>query len=91
MTRTCPKGAPAVYRSSNAGKTWQRLDKGFPKRDTYLTVLRDGLAVDGLPKAGVYFGTTTGQVWGSIDGGNSWRRLADSLPPIVSVKAATIA
>lgn len=90
MTRTCPRGAPAVYRTTNGGKSWKRLAKGFPKRDAYFTVLRDSLDVDGLARPGVYLGTTTGQVWASRDGGASWRRIAESLPPIQSVKVAVV-
>jgi len=89
-TRACPNGAPAVYRSENGGSSWQRMDKGFPKKDAYFTVLRDAMAVDEMKSPGVYFGTTTGQVWASRDAGESWSRIADSLPPIYSVRAAAI-
>ena len=40
--------------------------------------------------AGLYFGTRTGEVYGSIDDGESWRLLADHLPPVVSVRAAPV-
>jgi hypothetical protein len=53
-------------------------------------VLRDALATDTLPRAGVYFGTRSGKVYGSADGGTSWRLIADGLPPVVCVKAATV-
>lgn len=90
MTRTCPHGAPAVWRSSNGGKSWSKLTKGFPKKDSYYTVLRDGMCVDDLKSPALYFGTTTGQIWMGRDGGEEWSCVFDSLPPISSVKVATI-
>lgn len=90
MTRTCPHGSPAVWRSQNGGSSWSRLAKGFPKKDSYYTVLRDSMTVDDLKSPALYFGTTTGQIWIGRDGGEEWSCLFDSLPPIYSVKVATI-
>ena len=90
MTRACPGGAPAVWRSTNGGDSWSRLDKGFPKRDTYYTVLRDGMAVDTLESPALYFGTTTGRVWMGREGGEEWTCLFDALPPINSVKVGVV-
>ena len=39
---------------------------------------------------GVYFGTSSGQVYGSADEGRTWRRIADNLPPIWSVEALAL-
>ena len=50
-----------------------------------MTVLREGLATDG--DDGVFVGTTTGQLYGSRDGGGSWTTLAEHLPPILSIEA----
>ena len=90
MTRTCPGGAPAVWRSENGGDSWRRLARGFPKKETYLTVLRDGLDVDETKSPALYLGTTTGQLWMGRDGGEDWEQLFDSLPPIHCVKAAVV-
>ena len=90
MTRTCPGGTPAVWRSRNGGKSWRKLSKGMPKRNSYYTVLRDAMAIDELKSPAVYFGTTTGQVWVGHDGGEDWRCMFDSLPPIYSINVATI-
>jgi len=38
--------------------------------------------------AGIYFGTTAGEVWGSRDEGRSFRCLARHLPEIYAVEAA---
>ncbi|MEJ2482676.1 MAG: exo-alpha-sialidase [Gemmatimonadota bacterium] len=90
MTRTCPGGAPAVWRSENGGTSWVRLDRGFPDRDTYLTVLRDAMDIDDLARPALYMGTTTGQLWVGRDGGEEWNCLFDSLPPINCVKVAVV-
>ena len=90
MTRACPGGAPAVWRSENGGDSWKRLAKGMPKKSTYFTVLRDSMDVDRLKSPALYFGTTTGQLWIGRDGGEEWECLFDSLPPIHCVKAAVV-
>jgi hypothetical protein len=40
--------------------------------------------------AGVYFGTRSGKVYGSADGGDSWQNIANALPPVVCVRAAVV-
>jgi photosystem II stability/assembly factor-like uncharacterized protein len=90
MTRTCPGGAPAVYRSENGGESWNRLASGFPKKDTYFTVQRDALDIDDLKSPALYMGTTTGQLWIGHDGGEEWSCLFNSLPPIHCVKVAVV-
>ncbi len=45
-TRTCPGGAPAVWRSENGGDSWRRLATGLPKKESYFTVLRDAMDID---------------------------------------------
>lgn len=54
-------------------------------------MLRDGLAVDAMDPAGVYFGTRSGKLYGSADDGDRWELIRDGLPPIVCVKAAVLA
>jgi photosystem II stability/assembly factor-like uncharacterized protein len=90
MTRTCPDGAPAVWRTENGGDSWKRLAKGFPKKDSYFTVLRDALDIDHLKTPALYLGTTTGQLWMGHEGGQEWTCLFDSLPPINCVKVAVV-
>jgi photosystem II stability/assembly factor-like uncharacterized protein len=90
MTRTCPGGVPAVWRSENGGSSWGRLVRGLPKKDSFFTVLRDAMDVDELKSPALYFGTTTGQLWIGRDGGEQWDCLFDSLPPINCVKVAVV-
>jgi hypothetical protein len=67
------------------------MTRGLPQKDAFETVVRDGLGVDALDPAGVYFGTRSGKLFASADEGRSWRLLAESLPPVVCVKAAVVA
>jgi len=89
-TRTCPSGAPAVWRSENGGGSWKRLAGGMPKKETFFTVQRDAMDIDRLKSPALYFGTTTGQIWMGRDGGEEWTCLFDSLPPIHVVKVAVV-
>jgi photosystem II stability/assembly factor-like uncharacterized protein len=89
-TRASPGGAPAVWRSENAGDTWRRLAKGLPKKESFFTVQRDAMDIDELKSPALYFGTTTGQLWIGRDGGEDWNCLFPSLPPIHCVKVAVV-
>jgi photosystem II stability/assembly factor-like uncharacterized protein len=88
--RCTPEGKLRVYRTRDAGATWQAMTRGLPQEDAYETVLRDAMAVDSLSPAGVYFGTRNGKLFGSSDEGESWSELLDGLPPVISVKAAIV-
>ena len=89
-TRTCPGGAPAVWRSENGGDSWKRLAHGLPKKESYFTVLRDAMDIDETKSPALYFGTTTGQLWMGRDGGEEFECLFDALPPIHCVKVAVV-
>ena len=86
--RCTPEGKLRVYRTRDAGKSWEPMTKGLPQKGAYETVLRDAMAVDALD--GVYFGTRSGKLFGSHDGGTSWAELLDGLPAVVSVQAANV-
>ncbi len=81
-------GSAAVWRSRDRGASWQRLSTGLPQAGAYLGVLREAMATDSLEPAGVYFGTSTGQLFASRDEGETWSLAADFLPPIWSVEVA---
>jgi photosystem II stability/assembly factor-like uncharacterized protein len=89
--RVMPDGKASVWRTQDAGSTWQRLDKGLPQQDAHLGVLREGMAIDSLDSPGLYFGTSTGQVFASTDEGDSWNEIASYLPGIASVEVAVLA
>lgn len=86
--RCTPEAKLRVYRTSNAGKSWEPLTKGLPQEGAYETILRDSLCADSMNPAGIYFGTRNGKLFGSSDDGDSWQEIADALPPIVCVKVA---
>jgi hypothetical protein len=88
--RTMPDGKAAVWRTRDAGSSWQRLDRGLPQEGAFLGVLREGMTVDSYDDAGFYFGTSTGQVFASTDDGESWNEIASYLPGISSVEVAVI-
>ncbi len=88
--RTSPDGRPAVYRTRDAGQSWERRDAGLPRENAWMTVLRQSMAVDAHDPVGVYFGTTTGQVWASGDEADSWTCIAQNLPHVYSVEVAEL-
>ena len=45
---------------------------------------------DRFDDVGVYFGTANGDVYASLDEGKRWDRIAQYLPYVVSVHAATL-
>jgi photosystem II stability/assembly factor-like uncharacterized protein len=89
--RVMPDGRAAVWRTRDAGSSWERLDRGLPQENAYLGVLREGMAIDTEDEPGLYFGTSTGQVFASNDEGDSWNEIASYLPAISSVEVAAVA
>jgi len=88
--RTSIKGEPCVYGTRDGGKSWKRLAKGMPKAHAWWTVKRQAMAADGGDPVGLYFGTTSGEVWVSRDEGAKWDCMARHLPEIYSVEAAIL-
>ena len=88
--RVMPDGQAAVWRTRDAGSSWQKLTTGLPQENAHLGVLREGMAIDAHDVPGLYFGTSTGQLFASADEGESWSELASYLPPIRSVEVALV-
>ncbi len=88
--RYVPEGRMVVWRSTDGGDSWGPLTRGLPEEHAYLGVLREGMAVDTLDPVGIYVGTSTGQVFGSHDEGESWQQICTNLPPILSVETALV-
>ena len=86
--RVSPDGKPAAYVSRNGGRTWRRQDGGLPRQQGWFTVKRQAMCTDQQDPVGVYFGTTSGEIWGSVNEGKQWVCLARHLPQIYSVEAA---
>ncbi|MCK6533592.1 MAG: hypothetical protein L6Q84_11540 [Polyangiaceae bacterium] len=88
--RTSPGGRPAVFVTKNAGKSWQRLDAGMPRSQAWWTVKRQAMSADRHDPVGLYFGTTSGELWMSRDEGQGWECIARHLPEIYAVEAAEL-
>ncbi|HEV8461289.1 MAG TPA: hypothetical protein VGQ38_11325, partial [Gaiellaceae bacterium] len=88
--RTMPDGKAAVWRTKDAGSSWEKLTNGLPQENAFLGVLRQGMVADTHDVPGYYFGTSTGQVYASNDDGQSWSEIAGYLPAISSVSVAIL-
>lgn len=84
-----PGGRARVWRSRDAGESWQELAAGLPDR-FWVAVMRDAMCADDHDRAGLYFGGRNGSVWGSVDGGDSWAEVVGGLPDVMVVRAAAI-
>ena len=88
--RTSPDGKPAVYGTANGGKSWTRMDDGFPREQAWWTVMRQAMTADTHASVGLYLGNTSGEVWASRDGGGKWACIARHLPEIYAVETAVL-
>lgn len=86
--RTSPDGRPAVYATHDGGESWQRHSNGMPAGQAWWTVKRQAMTADKQDTVGLYFGTTSGELWQSRDEGQQWACLARHLPEIYSVEVA---
>lgn len=84
--RVVPDGALKVWRSRDRGRTWRALTKGLPQKDHFVGVLRDAMTTDPLTPAGLYLGTTGGELFASSDDGDTWQKLPASFPRITTLK-----
>ena len=86
--RTTVDGRLRVYRTRDAGATWEPLTRGLPQEHAYVSILREGMCNDSMSPVGIYFGTSGGHLFASRDGGESWTLIAGYLPRILSVSAS---
>jgi hypothetical protein len=77
--------ALCVTRTRDGGKTFDVLRNGLPQQHCYDLIYRHGLAVDDSGEQ-LIMGSTTGGLWASGDGGDSWQTVSAHLPPIYAVK-----
>jgi hypothetical protein len=78
-------GKLVVSRTQDGGKTFEVLREGLPQKHAYDIVFRHGLDVDAKGKR-LAFGSTTGGLWTSKDGGESWKNVSMNLPPVNVVR-----
>jgi serine/threonine protein kinase/photosystem II stability/assembly factor-like uncharacterized protein len=88
--RCTPDGHLRVYRTRNAGASWDALQRGLPQKGAYETILRDAFSSDSLDPAGIYFGTRSGKLYASRDEGKNWKKILEGLPQVMCVKTAVI-
>jgi serine/threonine protein kinase len=86
---TCD-GRLRVYRTRNSGASWEPLMRGLPQKRAYETVLRDAITADAFDPVGIYFGTRSGQLFGSRDEGRTWLKILEGLPSVVCVRNAIV-
>jgi photosystem II stability/assembly factor-like uncharacterized protein len=88
MDRVTPDGRVRVYETRDGGSTWSPRGDGLPAEHAYLTVLRQAFSRVGEgERLGLYFGATSGDIFGSGDAGSTWSTIATRLPPVFSVLA----
>jgi hypothetical protein len=80
-------GKLVVARTRDGAKSFKVLTKGLPQKHAYDLVLRHGLDIDATGKR-LAMGSSTGHLWISENGGDSWKLVAGNLPPIASVRFA---
>jgi photosystem II stability/assembly factor-like uncharacterized protein len=89
VDRVTPDGRVRVYETRDAGATWTARGDGLPAQHAYLTVLRQAFDRAGEgPGLELYFGATSGSLFGSADAGATWSAVAEHLPPVYSVRTA---
>ncbi|HKO94786.1 MAG TPA: hypothetical protein VJU61_26710 [Polyangiaceae bacterium] len=88
--RTSPDGKPGVYVTRDGGESWQRQAAGLPADQAWWTVKRQAMAGDAGSPVGLYFGTTSGEVWASRDEGERWGSIAQHLPHIYSLETGEL-
>lgn len=76
-------GNLAAYRSADDGDSWEKAGSGWPEAKQFTGVLRGALALD--QAGGLAFGTTAGQVFVSVDIGDTWHELPFTFPRIQAV------
>jgi len=77
--------ALVVNRTRDGGRSFETLRDGLPQQHCYDLVYRHGLDVAGDGRS-LLLGSTTGNLWASSDGGDSWTAVALNLPPINAVR-----
>jgi photosystem II stability/assembly factor-like uncharacterized protein len=89
IDRVTPEGRVRVYETRDAGASWTPRGDGLPAEQAYLTVLRGAMDQVGEGDSlELYFGATSGDVFGSGDAGATWFDVAAHLPPVHSVSAS---
>jgi photosystem II stability/assembly factor-like uncharacterized protein len=86
--KRCPlDGKVVVNRTRDGGKSFETLRNGLPQEYAYDLVYRHGLDIDATGDR-LVVGSTTGSLWVTENGGDSWSAVSSNLPPIYSARFA---
>jgi len=80
-------GRLVVTRTTDGGRSFEELRRGLPQIHAYDLVYRHALDVDASGRR-LAFGSTTGSLYVSNDGGDAWQAVGEHLPPIDAVRFA---
>ena len=83
------RGGAAGAAHRRRGATWRTQHEGLPS-PSYTNVLRDAAGLDTHDEPGLYLGTRNGEVYASLDGGESFDRIVEQLPDVLCVRAVTL-
>ena len=86
--RVAVGGRPAVYVTRDAGRSWTRQANRLPEQQAWWPVKRQAMGADLADPVGLYFGTTSGEIWASRDEGARWECIARHLPEIYALEIA---
>jgi photosystem II stability/assembly factor-like uncharacterized protein len=80
--RVTPDGRLGVYRTTDAGESWELASDGLPE-PAWVAIKREGMAYD---NGGVYLGTQAGSVYALDAASGRWTEAARDLPEVLSVE-----
>ena len=89
LDRVTPEGQVGCSRRATPARAGSRGATGLPSDDAYLTILRQAFGHDGeRADCRLFFGATSGEVFGSADAGASWYSVPQHLAPVTSVRVS---
>jgi len=78
-------GKVVVTRTRDGGKSFDVLREGLPQTHAYDLTYRHALDIDETGER-LAFGSTTGALWVTDDGGDRWELVSAHLPPVYCVR-----
>jgi hypothetical protein len=84
--RSMHEGKLLVWSRRPEDSEWRPIGDVVPNEQRHVSVLRDAMAIDGCETYGLYVGTSSGEVFCSLDRGITWQRLPGQLSRILTVK-----
>lgn len=74
-----------VARTRDGGRSFDVLNNGLPQQHAYDLTFRHALDIDDSGDR-LAFGSTTGSLWITEDGGDNWMNVSTNLPPVYCVR-----